>query len=586
MSSATYNLGELEHVYDRQNLKLTNNGFIRISSPQASEFPFSLHFRDLETLVSSKVWIAGGNQLQIEIHISFDDIEISGQENFDVTEELGMVLCNAEIWSQLNLNASLSLPESPIDKEPSLKRILITLTGQPSSHMNVQPPAGVPSARLESVSFTMKLSTCRRTRLPMKERKHLAMREGNVNESQTRKPYDGRESLDRRRDLPCRSYILVPMIGEDAQTEHRTKSGPLIGSNELPSASWHTVSGTISTTRSLDSMSATKPLQSAKACTPSFKTSTPHSEYSTHKVDLEELFKIVNASLHIMVCDRRPAKAGGIILSSDEGYPKLAALSPALFSPGYARAISRCEPLLSTISHTMSSIYCRTRSLGLKRKMEQLLDMATDRYIQEEGPSCEHTESRSSNLTSAVNARLWFLIQRRSNDPTSSAKIKAFGVPKEALKLAHASEMMLDESLMEERDEEAMFDSQDTLLAEDFGQAQEVFEQDAMDWEDPEDDLLLDDETLVGDQIVEQDYLWKELDEGQDLFGASQRRFESTTERANANQEYDEPLEDGDEEILEDQIIDDHQDYPTIEQLGSNRWHDELLEDTMMSMTS
>ena len=52
------------------------------------------------------------------------------------------------------------------------------------------------------------------------------------------------------------------------------------------------------------------------------------------------------------------------------------------------------------------------------------------------------------------------------------------------------------------------------------------------------------------------------------------------------NQEYDEPLEDGDEEILEDQIIDDHQDYPTRGQLGSNRWHDELLEDTMMSMTS
>ena len=97
MPSATYNLGELEHVYDRQNLKLTNNGFIRISSPQVFEFPFSLHFRDLETLVSSKVWIAGGNQLQIEIHISFDDIEISGQEYFDVTEELGMVLCNAEV---------------------------------------------------------------------------------------------------------------------------------------------------------------------------------------------------------------------------------------------------------------------------------------------------------------------------------------------------------------------------------------------------------------------------------------------------------------------------------------------------------
>lgn len=218
--------------------------------------------------------------------------------------------------------------------------------------------------------------------------------------------------------------------------------------------------------------------------------------------------------------------------------------------------------------------------------MEQLLDMATDRYIQEEGQSCEHTEPRSSNLTSAINARLWFLIQRRSHDPPASTKIKAFVAPKKASKLDHASEMMLDESLIDERDEAALFDSQDTLWAEDVCRAQGVFEQDAMDWDDSEDDLLLDEETLVGDQIIEQDYLWKELDEGEDLFGASQSRFESTTDRANVHGDYDEALGHGDEEILEDQIVDEHQKHPTGDQLGSNRWHDELLEDTMMSMIS
>ncbi len=234
----------------------------------------------------------------------------------------------------------------------------------------------------------------------------------------------------------------------------------------------------------------------------------------------------------------------------------------------------------------MSGIHCRTRSLGLKRKMEQLLDMATDRYIQEEQPSCEDTESRSSNLTSAVNARLWFLIQRRLNDPPATTKLKAFDAPKKVSKLCHASEKMLDESLVGDRDKEAMFDSQDTLLGEDFSQGQEVFDQNDIDWEDLEDDLLMDEETLAEDQIVEQDHLWKELDEGQYLFGGSQDRFESTTERATVNRDYDEPLEDGMEEILEDHIVDEHQNYPTRDQLGSNGWHDELLEDMMMSMTS
>ena len=162
------------------------------------------------------------------------------------------------------------------------------------------------------------------------------MREQDVNEIQTRKPYDRRESLDQRRDLPCQSHILGRMIGGDEQVEHLSKSGLLVGSNELPWVSRHIVSRTTTTLRSLGGIS-TKILQSAEACTLSPESSTSRSEYSTHKVDLEELFKIVNASLHMMICDRRPAKGGGIVLSSDEGYPKLAALSPALFSPGYAR---------------------------------------------------------------------------------------------------------------------------------------------------------------------------------------------------------------------------------------------------------
>ncbi len=248
-----------------------------------------------------------------------------------------------QIWSQLNLSASLSLPESPNDKGPPLKRLLITLTGQPSSHMNVKPPTGIPSARLESVNFIMNVSTCRRTRLPMNEQRQLAVCARNVNESQTRKSRNARETLDRRRDLPWQSHIPVRMIGGDEEGGHLSESGLLVGPNERPSAARHVVFGTTSIMRSVDSMSSTKTLKSVEACTPSFESSAPRSEYATHKVDLEELFKIVNASLHIMICDRRAVKAGGIVLSSDEGYPKLAALSPALFSPGYARVSYTAE---------------------------------------------------------------------------------------------------------------------------------------------------------------------------------------------------------------------------------------------------
>ena len=212
--------------------------------------------------------------------------------------------------------------------------------------------------------------------------------------------------------------------------------------------------------------------------------------------------------------------------------------------------------------------------------MEQLLDIATDRYIQEERPSCEDIESRSSELTSAVNARLWFLIQRRSKILPTSTKIKAFNAPKSS-ELDHALEEMLDESFKEDREEEAMFDSQDTLLDEDFSQGQGLFNQDAMDWEDLGDDLLMDEETLVEDQIVEQDQPWKELEE-EDLFCGSQSRFESNTERANVQRD-DVPMEDETEEILEDQIVEEYPNCLTRDRFGSNRWHDELLEDILIS---
>lgn len=233
----------------------------------------------------------------------------------------------------------------------------------------------------------------------------------------------------------------------------------------------------------------------------------------------------------------------------------------------------------------MSGICCRTRSLALKRKMEQLLDVATDRYVQEERTSCENTGSYSSKLTSAINARLWFLIQRRLNDLPPSTKIKAFDAPKMS-RLSHASEKMLDESMIEDGDEEAIFDSQDTLLAEDFSQEQGLFDQDTMDWEDLEDDLLMDDETLVEDQIVEQDHPWKELDERALLLCGSQSRFESASERANVHRDYEELLEEDTEEILEDYMVDGHPSYLTRDPFGSNRWHDELLEDNMINMTS
>jgi len=97
MSSAVHDLGELEHIYDRQNLKLRTHGSITISSPQLFEFPVSTNFQDLESLVSFNIWVTAGNRLQLLVHICIDDIAISDSDTACVMEDLGIVLCNAEV---------------------------------------------------------------------------------------------------------------------------------------------------------------------------------------------------------------------------------------------------------------------------------------------------------------------------------------------------------------------------------------------------------------------------------------------------------------------------------------------------------
>ena len=59
--------------------------------------------------------------------------------------------------------------------------------------------------------------------------------------------------------------------------------------------------------------------------------------HATQDVTLEALVQMVDSSLRRMMSDKKPGRPGGIVLSSDAGHPKLAAISPDLFSPGYVK---------------------------------------------------------------------------------------------------------------------------------------------------------------------------------------------------------------------------------------------------------
>ena len=63
----------------------------------------------------------------------------------------------------------------------------------------------------------------------------------------------------------------------------------------------------------------------------------PRPRYATQEVKLEILVQLMDSSLRRMISDYKTVRPGGVVLSSDAGCPKLAAISPALFSPGYVK---------------------------------------------------------------------------------------------------------------------------------------------------------------------------------------------------------------------------------------------------------
>lgn len=97
MPSVMHSLGELEHIYDKQNLKLKTTGCITVSSPHVLESPYLAGLQDLDTLVSSKTWVPGGFRLQFQIRLIFEDIAVSSCNMSQAIEDLGIALCNAEV---------------------------------------------------------------------------------------------------------------------------------------------------------------------------------------------------------------------------------------------------------------------------------------------------------------------------------------------------------------------------------------------------------------------------------------------------------------------------------------------------------
>lgn len=97
MTLVEYSLGESEHIYAKSNLKLKTSCSIKLSSSLGAIFPFSILFKELDTLVSSAAWVARGNGLRISMQLVTNDFPTQHLNRETLMEGLSAIICGAEV---------------------------------------------------------------------------------------------------------------------------------------------------------------------------------------------------------------------------------------------------------------------------------------------------------------------------------------------------------------------------------------------------------------------------------------------------------------------------------------------------------
>lgn len=208
-----------------------------------------------------------------------------------------------KLWSQLCLDASLTVNDSNI--------LYISLSAHSSINADVKPPKGTPTTCIENIGLSFHFSACRRTRTALSA--PVIVSGNGLQHTPT-----STENID---DHPDRGYHSPLLSLGGSQETIIDSCTPFTSTTSLVGASPvnHHNSAISNTHPSTLNFPATR------------------YKYATQEVKHETLVQMMDSSIRRMMSDNKSVRPGGIILSSDAGCPKLAAISPALFSPGYLK---------------------------------------------------------------------------------------------------------------------------------------------------------------------------------------------------------------------------------------------------------
>lgn len=474
----------------------------------------------------------------------------------------------------------------------------------------------MPSVCIESIDLAMYFSPCRFRRVLVGD-SHLEM---GVMQGTTETNF-GQERPHEMRGSPMLPHDFSRMNADDLRRVRPWKLCVPTDDNDAPLVFSASASTATSPTNSQNSVSSKLSITSRTESLRSFCSIPIRYHYAKHEVRFEDLVKVMDASLHTIISDSMPTRYSGkggrqakdvpIILSNDEGRPKIATISPVLFSPGYhevkpgtvlirgttadeivLQVISQHAPLLSTIAHTMCSISHHTKAMNLSRKIRQLQNLPPDRYSNADPAISTAAGDIYYSLAAAIKARLWFLAQRKLIDPLACRRLKQLDATKTSPESDSASQDILDESTAPSDEVEQLFDSEDTnpfaefqdfLLDDDRFQDDNLFDgEDVQEAEAFDDDLLMDGEAILDDQGAHENVFWEGLDCDEDIPYISQALFGHLVEREHLHEGHQHLLDPGMEYILDEHTDTVHDDTFAESHSGGICPVDDMLEDAEM----
>ncbi|KAI9773794.1 MAG: hypothetical protein M1840_006019 [Geoglossum simile] len=386
-----------------------------------------------------EIWFSRGQGFCISFRLLLDGRQLRASDPWDgsLVECFAKALKDAELWAQLHLQASLTLPshDDQCNSEIPPKDIIIYLnhfrTGVdalgppqqaaiilPLSNADVKPPSGIPAATINEVQLTLEFSTnsqdpTPRRRAPKRPRTESSF-SGNKHQL-IPEPSDGglwppqpvessrheknNEHFPRPEEMPP----LVPLHPDSNPRLLQISQAPRDILKRYPRKRAAEVPEGVAT----ESASCSRPR-------------------------LEHMILLVDVALRNLVTKKPLRTPPGVVLAGATPEFRLSEVVPSLWSPGYLTAISKRSRFLTVISQTISlPMYNYARSTSLKVKLERLSSLPPSPLLyspptpapeKSHPPSQDH--STSSAIYNVVQARLWRMMQQSLYDPGAARRLK------------------------------------------------------------------------------------------------------------------------------------------------------------------